>query len=589
MNEKKVDLLSGNDAYARGAWEAGVTVAAGYPGTPSTEILEALAAYKQSDLHCEWSPNEKVALEVGAGAAIAGARVLVTMKHVGLNVAADPFMTLAYTGVIGGLVILVADDPGMHSSQNEQDTRHFARFGKVPILEPSDATDAKKMMKLGFEISEEFKTPVIIRSTTRVSHSRGLVDLEERVLPEKTVAFQKDPKQLVPVPAFARLMRVKLEDRLKAIQNYAETQPINKIEWNDRKLGIITSSASYLYVKEVWPEASVLKLGMAYPFADKLFKEFAEGVDKVLVIEELDDFYEEHIKSLGIKCDGKNFVPNIGEFTQSRLSVVRAKYEGNDVPDLSPVAEAQDLPARPPTLCPGCPHRGMFAALRYFDCIVTGDIGCYALGVAPPLSRIDTILCMGGGFTMAHGIDRSAEKKKVVGVLGDSTFFHSGMTGLANIAYNKGASIVIVLDNRTTAMTGHQDNPGTGKTIMGDPTTMISIEKVGEAFGIKRIFTVDPRDIDSNVQLLKQEFETDEPTLIVAKYPCILNDKSVWEEPREINEELCVSCGNCVNLGCPAIEYDGEKPRIEPLMCTGCSLCENVCELDLIQPKGTIS
>ncbi|QDU32084.1 2-oxoacid ferredoxin oxidoreductase [Poriferisphaera corsica] len=587
MSELKQDLLSGNDAYARGAWEAGVTVAAGYPGTPSTEILEALAAYKQQDLHCEWSPNEKVALEVGAGAALTGARVLVTMKHVGLNVAADPFMTLAYTGCVGGIVILVADDPGMHSSQNEQDTRHFARFGKVPILEPSDATEAKDMMKRGFEISEQFKTPVIVRSTTRVSHSRGLVDLEDRQLPETKIGFQKNPRQFVPVPAFARQMRVDLEKRLHDIKDFAETDSINRIEYNDKSLGIITSSTSYLYVKEVWPEASVLKLGMAYPFADKLFKEFSENVDNVLVIEELDDFYEEHIKALGIKCDGKNFVPNIGEFTQSKLAVIRAKYEGKEAPNLSPVEEAADLPMRPPTLCPGCPHRGMFTALRYFDCIVTGDIGCYALGVAPPLSRIDTILCMGGGFTMAHGMDRSPEPKKVVGILGDSTFFHSGITGLCNIAYNKGTSIIIVLDNRTTAMTGHQDHPGTGKTLMGDPTQTLSIEKIGEACGIKRIFSVDPRDIDSNVQLLKQEFEVDEPTLIVAKYPCVLNDKSVWETPREIDQDLCVSCGNCVQLGCPAIEYNGEIPKIEPLMCTGCSLCENVCELDLINAQGT--
>ncbi|WP_432798580.1 indolepyruvate ferredoxin oxidoreductase subunit alpha [Poriferisphaera sp. WC338] len=589
MSTHTTDLLSGNDAFARGAWEAGATVAAGYPGTPSTEILEALSAYKQEGLHCEWSPNEKVALEVGAGAALAGARVLVTMKHVGLNVAADPYMTLAYTGVVGGLVMLVADDPGMHSSQNEQDTRHYARMGKVPCLEPADAQEAKDMMKLGFEISETFKTPVIVRSSTRVSHSRGLVRLEARVLSEREVAFEKDPMQFVPVPAFARRMRVQLEERLGELKVYGETQPINSIEYNDLSLGIITSSASYLYVKEVWPEASVLKLGMSYPFADGVFRAFAEKVDRVLVVEELDDFLEEHIKAMGIACDGKNVVPNIGELTQSRLSVVRAKLEGKDAPDLSPMEEAAKLPARPPTLCPGCPHRGIFAALRYFDIIVTGDIGCYALGVLPPLSRIDALLCMGGGFTLAHGIDRSPEKKKVVGVMGDSTFFHSGITGLLDIAYNKGTSITIVLDNRTTAMTGHQDHPGTGKTIMGDPAAEVSIEKMAEACGIKRIFTVDPRDMDGNVQLFKRELEIDEPTFVVAKYPCVLNDKSVWETPREIDEEKCVSCGNCADIGCPAIEYADDVPHIEGLMCTGCSLCETVCELGLIHEKGQAS
>ncbi|MDW7710070.1 MAG: indolepyruvate ferredoxin oxidoreductase subunit alpha [Deferrisomatales bacterium] len=570
-------LLSGNEAIARGIYEAGVTVASGYPGTPSTEILEAVSRFK-GDIYCEWSPNEKVAFEVAAGAALAGARAVCTMKHVGLNVAADPLMTLSYIGTVGGFVACVADDPGQHSSQNEQDTRHYARFAKIPIFEPADSQEAKESVALALDVSERFDTPVILRTTTRVSHSRGLVRLGERI-PPRTAAFERNPPRYVPIPIWGRKMRVKVEERLGRLAEEASRSRANRIEWADRGLGIVAVGVAYGYVKEIFPEASILKLSWCYPFPDALLREFAAGVEQVLVVEELDDIVEEHVKALGIPCRGKDVVARIGELSAGRLRESRARLEGSDPATVGvPLAdEAQDLPGRPPVLCPGCPHRGVFHGLGKLDVVVTGDIGCYSLGVFPPLSRTDTILCMGAGITMAHGMDKAGEPRKVVGIVGDSTFFHSGITGLLDIAYNRGSSTIIVVDNRTTAMTGHQDHPGTGRTLMGEPTGEASIEDLGRACGIRRVVTVDPYDLKATAGVLKAEVEAPEPSLVVSRAPCPLHTRSRLGPARWIDAETCVQCGNCVKLGCPAIESDEESVRINELLCLGCGMCEQVC------------
>ena len=401
-------LMSGNEALARGAFEAGVTVGAGYPGTPSTEILENLARYKP-DVYCEWSPNEKVAFEVAAGASLAGARSIVTMKHVGLNVAADPLMTLSYISVEGGFVACVADDPGMHSSQNEQDTRNYARFAKIPLFEPSDSQEARDFLKLAMQVSEEFKTPVILRTTTRVSHSRSLVELGERILSEKKIGLVKDPPRFVPIPVWGRPMRQRVEDRLIRLQAFSESSPANRLEWRDKSLGIITSSIAYQYAREVWPEASVLKLGMSYPFPDAMIREFAAGVSNLLIVEELDDFIEQHVRALGLACRGRDVVPGIMELSVDRLLATRARLEGRPVEEPKPSAFSDRLPPRPPVLCPGCPHRGIFYALSKRKVLVTGDIGCYSLGAFPPLDRMDSILCMGAGISMAHGLEKAGE------------------------------------------------------------------------------------------------------------------------------------------------------------------------------------
>lgn len=608
-----VELLSGNEAIARGAYEAGVTVACGYPGTPSTEILENVVHFK-ADIYCEWAPNEKVAFEVAAGAAIAGARAIVTMKHVGLNVAADPLLTLAYVGITGGFVAIVADDPGMHSSQNEQDTRHFARFAKVPLFEPSDSQEAKDFLAMALEVSEKYHVPVILRTTTRVSHSRSLVSLCMRREKAK-VNFEKNPQRFVPIPAYARVMRVKLEEKLVAMREQASiadgsesadkgftatnnlaiassTQEFpgivppataNRIEWRDRSLGIITHSIAYQYVREAWPEASVLKLGWSWPFPDKLIREFAAGVKRVLIVEELDDILEEHIKAMGIACDGKNFIPNIGELSTPQLVASRAKMEGRQITPILPVEQTKGLPSRPPVLCPGCPHRGVFYALGKFDVIVTGDIGCYSLGALPPLSRMDTILCMGAGVSMAHGMSKAGEKRKVVGIVGDSTFFHSGITGLLDVAYNRSSSVIIVVDNRTTAMTGHQDHPGTGMTLMGELTIEANIEEIAKACGIKRVYTVNPYEIDNLVKLLGEELASDEPSLIVSRYACPLHVKKPIGNQRIVQTDLCKKCRLCLKLGCPALEgRDGEAPTVNETLCAGCGLCQQVCKFGAV-------
>jgi indolepyruvate ferredoxin oxidoreductase alpha subunit len=581
-----VELLSGNEAIARGAFEAGVTVATGYPGTPSTEILENLVAQKEH-VYCEWCPNEKVALEVAAGASFAGARTIVTMKHVGLNVAADPLMTLAYVGAVGGLVICVGDDPGMHSSQNEQDTRHFARFAKIPIFEPADSSEARDFVRLALEVSEKYNTPTILRTTTRVSHSRSLVKLAARQETGRAIRFEKDPPRFVPIPLWARIMRTKVEERLGLLRIAASTSSANRLEWADRKLGIIACGIAYQYVREIFPEASVLKLGWCYPFPDDLLRQFAAGVEQVLVVEELDDFVEEHVKALGIACRGRDVVPGIGELSPSRLAETRAKMEGRTYSIPVPPPQAADLPARPPVLCPGCPHRSVFHALGQFDVIVTGDIGCYSLGVFKPLSRIDTILCMGGGVTLAHGMDKAGEKRKIVGIVGDSTFFHSGVTGLLNTVYNRGVSTIIVVDNRTTAMTGHQDHPGTGKTLMGQPAPAASIAEIGRACGIKRVRTIDPHDMAGVVAAIREELAAEEPSLIVSAAPCVLADKDARGPVRHVDDQICKKCGLCLKLGCPAMEGGKAKvPDIQDMLCAGCGMCEQVCKFDAISCVG---
>ncbi|MDD4736123.1 MAG: indolepyruvate ferredoxin oxidoreductase subunit alpha [Kiritimatiellae bacterium] len=579
------ELLTGNEAIARGAYEAGVTVATGYPGTPSTEILEAAKAYREV-MYLEWSPNEKVAFEVAAAASMAGARSIVTMKHVGLNVAADPLMTFSYIGAVGGFVACVADDPGQHSSQNEQDTRHYARLAKVPIFEPATSQDAKDFMRYAIELSELFETPVILRTTTRVSHSGGLVETSERTESPNPVEFKKNPQRFTPLPAWGRLLRRKVEERLGRLSEAATKSPANRIEWGDRSLGIIAPGMAYSYVREAFPEASVLKLGFSYPFPDALIREFAGGVKRLLVVEELENILEEHIRAMGIACDGKNLVPVCGELSPGVLKQVRARLEGREPREVKAVEESVDLPGRPPLLCAGCPHRGIFYALGKFDVIVTGDIGCYSLGVFPPLSRTDTILCMGGGVSMAHGMEKAGEKKPVVGIVGDSTFFHSGITGLLDIVYNKGTSTIIVVDNRTTAMTGHQDHPGTGRTLMGEETVAVDIEAIGRACGVRRVTTVNPYDLDGVIEVLREELAAKEPSLIISRGPCVLAEKVEMGGVYAVDASACKKCKACLKLGCPAIEYDlkGEGiPLINASRCVGCGMCARVCRFGAIK------
>lgn len=577
------ELLSGNEAIARGAWEAGVACAFGYPGTPSTEILENLV--KLPDVYCEWSPNEKVAMESAAGAAIAGSRSMVTMKHVGLNVAADPLMTLSYIGINAGMVVVVADDPGQHSSQTEQDTRHYARLAKVPVFEPANAGECREFMAAAFDYSEKYKCPVILRSTTCVSHSRFLVDTADRCTHER-IPFVKNPSQFVPLPLWGRKLRVKIEERMAA-QGADSTQSAfwNREYTRGTEMGIISSGVTALHCLDIFPEASVLKLGWAWPFPDELLKSFAAKVKRLFVIEEGDPILEEHVKSLGITTEGKNYVPRCGELTPARLAQVKAAIDGFEAAIPQPVQESGDLPSRPPILCAGCPHRGLFYALAQFDVIVTGDIGCYSLGVFPPLSRTDTIICMGGGFTMAHGMVKAGETRPVVGIVGDSTFFHSGITGLLNLVYNQGNATLIVADNRTTAMTGHQDHPGTGRTLMGAETSLADIEAIARACGLKRVRTVNPNDFSAMKAALQEELYANEPSLIISRAPCILKERKAAKPPLTINPDSCRNCRSCLKLGCPGIESPDKsrKPSISAQLCTGCTLCKQVCKFNAIQ------
>ncbi|GAB6179287.1 thiamine pyrophosphate-dependent enzyme [Desulfotomaculum defluvii] len=587
------ELLSGNAAIARGAYEAGITVGVGYPGTPSTEILENFATYP--DIYAQWSPNEKVALEVGAGAAIAGARVIVTMKHVGVNVAADPLFTLAYTGVNGGLILVSADDPGMHSSQNEQDNRYYALMNKIPCLEPSDSQEAKDMVALGLEISEQFDTPVLLRVTTRVSHSQSFVEIKEPS-PKELRPYAKDPLKYVMVPAYGRMRRIFLEERTAKLKEYGENCSLNFIEWKDTNVGVITSGISYAYVQEVLPKASILKLGLTNPLPENLIRQFAAGVDKLIVIEELEPFLEAQIRAMGIQLIGKELLPSYGEFSSALIAKclvqagiqVAEEYQIKDQAIKETSATAEPLPGRPPVLCAGCPHRGVFYTLKKLKLVVSGDIGCYTLGSQNPLSAIDTCICMGASVGAALGMEKANPEmgRKTVAVIGDSTFLHSGITGLMDVVYNGGTSTVLILDNRTTAMTGHQENPATGSTLMGKPAPQVDLEAIARAVGVKRVRTVDPMNLKELGQAIKEEVAALEPSVIIVRRPCALLKSSIIDEPIEVNNDKCINCGLCLNLGCPAISRQEDKIIVSAIQCRGCGLCVQVCNKEALKKRG---
>lgn len=567
--------MLGNEGVARGAYEAGANVATAYPGTPSTEITEAIAKY--DEIYAEWSPNEKVALEVAIGASIGGARAIVSMKHVGLNVAADPLFTVSYTGVNGGLVIVVADDPGMHSSQNEQDSRYYARSAHVPMLEPSDSQEAKDFVKMAFEISEKYDTPVLIRMTTRVAHSQSLVEIAERKdVPLKE--YKKDFNKYVMMPGMARKRHVVVEERMKRLQEDCNSFSLNRIEEGDKSIGIITSGIVYQYAKEAFPNASFLKLGMVHPLPKKLIEEFASKVDKLYVLEELEPIIEEQIRGWGIDVIGKELFTVQGEYS---AKLIEERIKELKVQEVS----GESLPMRPPVLCPGCPHRAAFYVIKKLRLHVMGDIGCYTLGALPPLESVDTTVCMGASIGMAHGIAKARGKefaKKTVAVIGDSTFVHSGITGLTDIVYNNGIATVIILDNSTTAMTGHQDHPATGRTIKGDPAPVLNLVELVKAVGIKNVRVVDPFNLEESEAVLREETQREEPSVIIFKRPCALLDKT-YETPLQIDASACRRCGLCLRLGCPAIENkDGGSITINYALCNGCGLCERVCKFNAI-------
>ena len=566
-------LLLGDFAVARGAWEAGVKVAAAYPGTPSTEITEELARY--DDVYSEWSPNEKVALEVGIGASIRGARTIVSMKHVGLNVACDPLFTASYTGVNGGLVVAVADDPSVFSSQNEQDTRLTAVSAQIPVLEPSDSMEAKEFAKLAFELSEQYDTPVILRLTTRVAHSQSLVELGERQeLPLR--AYTKDIAKYVMMPANARVKHTVVEERMAKMSADANRFAINRIEMGDTKLGIICSGGVYEYVKEALPEASVLKLGMVYPLPYEMIEKFASSVDRCIVAEELAPHIETLVKAHGIEVEGKNIFPRCGEFS---ANLIRRCILGK----ADTVAAAQ-VPARPPVLCAGCPHRGVFYVLSKLKLHVLGDIGCYTLGAVPPLGSMDAVVCMGASIGMSIGFDKADPEahKNSVAVIGDSTFIHSGITGLIDAVYNKAPVTVIILDNRTTGMTGHQNHPATGKTIKNEPTYELDLAEVCRAVGVPNVRTVDPGDLAELERAVKEELAKDEVSVIIAKKPCALLTKKLYNGFR-VDEEKCKKCKACLKLGCPAIVNGKDGITIDVSLCTECGLCKGVCKFGAIE------
>ncbi len=575
------ELLSGNEAIARGAYESGVTVAAAYPGTPSTEILENFSRYP--GVYAEWAPNEKVALEVGIGASLAGARTLVAMKHVGVNVAADPLLTFAYTGVNGGFILVSADDPGMHSSQNEQDNRNYARFAKIPLLEPSDSQEAKEMVELALDISEQFDTPVMLRTTTRVAHSQSLVEIGGPGARELR-PYQKDPQKYLMVPAFARLRRAALEERLVRLREYAEQSPLNFIEWHDQSLGVITSGISYQYVREALPQASVLKIGMTNPLPEAVIRRFAAGVKRLFVVEELEPFIQEQVSSMGIAVTGKELIPNSGELDTGILArnfseagllkmPVNAEAEG------STRSKAPAAPGRPPVLCSGCPHRGLFYALKKLKLTVAGDIGCYTLSGLPPLEAMDWCVCMGASIGAAHGVSKAnpAMSGHTVAVIGDSTFLHSGITGLLNMVYNNGSGTVIILDNRTTAMTGHQQHPGTGSTLMGTAAPAVDLETLVKALGVKRVKVVNPLDLAKTLAVLREETATGEPSVVISRCPCVLLTKAA-KPAVLVEKDKCIGCKVCLRLGCPSISVKDRKALVDPVSCTGCGLCIQVCQ-----------
>ncbi len=578
-------LLTGNEAIARGAWEAGVKVAAAYPGTPSTEILESIALY--DEIYAQWSTNEKVALEVGSGASIEGARVLVAMKHVGLNVAADPFMTLSYTGVGGGLVVVFAEDPQMHSSQNEQDNRYYAKMARLPLLEPSDSQEAKEYTKKAFYLSEEFDCPVLVKSTTRISHSRSLVSLEKRVEPDKK-DYIKDCQKFVMIPAFGRQRHQAVLDRWEKLTEFADSGELASIYTPEGSsdIGIITSGISYQYAREVFSGHPILKLGITSPLPQKVISSFAKGKRLLLVIEELEPFLEEQIKAmgLGIKIEGKNYFPPYGEFSLGLLKEVKNKILGDKKNKKEKKAVTEVAP-RPPVLCAGCSHRPIFYVLKKMKLRVMGDIGCYTLSVLPPLDSMDTCLCMGAGVGQTLGMEKANPglKGKLVSVIGDSTFFHSGITALIDNIYNKGTNVVIILDNRITAMTGHQAHPGVGRTLKDEKVGVIWPEKLARAIGVENVRVVDSYDLKGFEQTLAEELKKDGLSVIVARQDCVLLKKDRQQSTFHIDPEACEACGLCLRFGCPAIQYNGNEYLIDRLLCTSCGVCLELCRFGAIE------
>ncbi|HJV36308.1 indolepyruvate ferredoxin oxidoreductase subunit alpha [Geomonas sp.] len=579
------EILSGNEAIARGAYEAGAKVACAYPGTPSTEILENIIRYPE--INASWATNEKVALEVGIGSSFGGARSIVTMKHVGVNVAADPLFTLSYTGVNGGLVLVTADDPELHSSQNEQDNRNYAKFAKVPMLEPSDSQECLDFTKLAFELSERYDTPVMLRTTTRISHSKSVVQLSDRItgLPEPKLV--KNPAKYVMLPGNARGRHYVVEERIVNLSKDGCQMPINRLEMRSEKIGIITAGVSYQYVREVLPDASVLKLGMVYPLPFELIRQFASKVEKLYVVEELDPFIEEQVKAAGIQVTGKEILSLCGELTPGRIRA------GFDLPQAEQVTP-EKLPGRPPNMCPGCPHRGVFYSLNKLKAYVSGDIGCYTLGFMPPLSAMDTCICMGASIGMATGAVKvlpPEERKKVVAVIGDSTFLHTGVNGLMDMVYNKGAATVIILDNRITAMTGRQDNPASGHTLMNDPSQAVDLHMLCKAIGVKHVRGINPHDLDECEKVIAEEMERDETSVIITNQPCVLiKREGVFTKGAtlEVQVDSCTGCRACLKIGCPAIQWvpgEGKKGKahIDPLLCNGCEVCSQLCKFHAIQ------
>ena len=575
-------LMLGNEAVARGLYEAGCSFVSSYPGTPSTEITEYAATY--DDIYAEWAPNEKVAAEAAFGASLAGRRSFCGMKHVGLNVAADPLFTLTYTGVNGGMVIGVADDAGMHSSQNEQDSRHYAKASKAPMLEPSDSAEALAFTKAAFDISERFDTPVLLKMCTRVAHSQSLVEESPRA-DFQPRPYQKDIAKYVMMPGNAKRRHPIVEQRMLDLAEFAETSPLNRWErGTESKLGVITSSTSYQYVREVCGEdVSVLKLGMVWPLPEKMLREFCASCDRVVVVEELDPFIEEHCASLGLKVEGKNLFPLLGEISQNMVAVALGGSA-----QASPAVDAQ-IPPRPPVMCAGCPHRGLFFTLSKLKLTVIGDIGCYTLGAVAPLNAVDSVLCMGASVSGLHGFNKSSNGElsgKTVAVIGDSTFMHSGITGLVNIAYNGSASTVIIVDNSITGMTGHQQNPTTGKTLKGDPSSKIDLEALCRAVGIQRVRVVDPNDLKGTEQAIKEELAANEPSVIIARRPCALLKYVKHSAPLCVDSAACKSCKACMRIGCPAISMVEGKALIDATLCTGCGVCAQLCKFGALNGEA---
>ena len=572
-------LMLGNEAVARGLYEGGCSFVSSYPGTPSTEITECAAKYPE--IYAEWAPNEKVAVEAAFGASLAGKRSFCGMKHVGLNVAADPLFTISYTGVNAGMIIGVADDAGMHSSQNEQDSRNYAKAAKLPMLEPSDSAEGIAFAKLAYEISERFDTPVLLKMCTRVAHSQSIVKLSDR-MESAQKPYEKNPPKYIMMPGFAKKRHPIVEARLRAIAEYAETADFNRWEkGTDRKLGIITSSTSYQYVREVCKDdVSVLKLGMIWPLPDQKLKDFAASVDRVVVVEELDGFIESYCKTLGINVEGKNLFSNIGELSQNLI----AEALGLESPKGSALDE--NIPARPPVMCAGCPHRGIYYTLKKLKLNVIGDIGCYTLGAVAPLNAIDSVICMGASVSGIHGFNKAnngATDKNTVAVIGDSTFMHSGMTGLVNIAYNDSNSTVIILDNSITGMTGHQQNPTTGFNLKGDPAAKVDLEALCHALGIRRVRVVDPYNLAQCEEAIKEELAADEASVIISRRPCALLKYVKHNAPLKVDSEKCKSCKMCMKIGCPAISIVDGKAVIDSTLCTGCGVCRQLCKFGALQ------